>query len=106
MRGIQFALMLAVMMTVYPVSASEITGAFGIGFGERIDTGKYKQLGLDNSYGLKYAFIPENPFRPLEDYTMYVTQETHRVYQITASATFTSDKGCLPAGSRGKRPWC
>jgi len=91
----QFALILVVMMTVFPVSASEITGAFGFVFGDKVDTRKYKQQGLDNAYGLKYAFIPENPFKPLDSYTMYVTPETHRVYQISASATFTSDKACL-----------
>jgi|GEM_PF-3291272 len=94
MRGFQITLIMLGVLAIFPATAAEITGAFGMEFGTRIDIKNYKQLGLDTPYGLEYAFIPDNPFAPLNNYSVFVTPKTHRVYQVSAGARFTSDKAC------------
>ena len=94
MKGLQITLILLGVLVVLPATASEINGAFGIEFGAEVDVNQYKQLGIDSPYGLEYAFIPENPYEPLNNYSMFITPKTHRVYQVTAMAKFTADSAC------------
>jgi len=82
------------MLLISSATASEITGAFGVEFGATVDINNYKQVGIDGPYGQEFSFIPENPYGPLTDYSVFVTPQTHRAYQVSASAKFTSMKAC------------
>lgn len=94
MKYLQLALASLCLMVVSLATASEINGAFGIEFGVEIDVTQYKQVAADKPYGLEYAFIPVNPYGPLSSYSVFVTPQTHRAYQVRASGSFTSMAAC------------
>lgn len=94
MRTVVAGLVLA--WCVLPAAAEqvEVTGAFGYEFGQRVETAELKPLGLEEKGGVRYGFIPANPYAPLTDYELGLTPHSLRVFRITARGTFSSMERC------------
>lgn len=73
---------------------AEVTGAFGFEFGQVVDPAQLKPLGIEPKGGLRYGFIPANPYVSLTEYELTLTPRSQRVYRITAQGTFKSMERC------------
>jgi hypothetical protein len=73
---------------------AEVTGAFGFEFGQVAETAGLNPLGIEPKGGLKYGFIPDNPYVSLTEYELTLTPRGLQVYRITARGTFKSMERC------------
>lgn len=85
---------LAVCAVPAPAEQGEVTGAFGYEFGQTVDPSALKQLGIEEKGGVRYSFIPANPYAPLTEYELGLTPHSLRIYRVTARGTFTSMQRC------------
>ncbi|HHH36663.1 MAG TPA: hypothetical protein ENK48_07530 [Gammaproteobacteria bacterium] len=90
---------LAVFLSVLPLvamAADAIEGAFGIRLGEPLDVSGLKRIetASHDEGGEVYAFTPEHPYPPLDEYTVVVGPVSHRVYSIRAVGTVKNRTVC------------
>lgn len=73
-------------------AADPIEGAFGMKFGQRVDTGLSEiQQGARSPYR-SAPFKPDALYPGLDTYAVSVTPYSHRVFEIVASATLGSEE--------------
>jgi hypothetical protein len=84
------------VLCALPASAeqAEVAGAFGFEFGQAVETAELKPLGIEAKGGVRYGFIPANPYAPLTEYELVLTPRSLRVFRITARGTFSSMQRC------------
>lgn len=89
-------LLLITLSAPLPAAAGsgEIEGAFGLRFGQVLDMSGHPEPDVVATGGLRVAYRPENPYAPLSDYTVTVTPETHRVYEVRGLGQFKSMRRC------------
>lgn len=85
---------LLLVLTSFPAAASEILGAFGFKFSERVNTETLSLIEVTDLEGNKYQFSPANPYGNLQSYFVYVTPKTKTAYKIQANAQFDSSNTC------------
>jgi hypothetical protein len=85
---------LAACVTTSAAEHAEVMGAFGFEFGQAVDAAGLHPLGIEPKGGVRYGFIPENPYVSLTEYELMLTPRSLRVYRITARGTFKSMERC------------
>ena len=83
----------ALLALLHPAFAAEpIEGAFGQKFGERVDAGLSEiQQGPRSPYR-SASFKPDNPYPGLDGFSVSVTPYGHRVFEIVARGSLSSDE--------------
>ena len=72
--------------------AEAFDGAFGRKFGELVSAGLSEiQQGPRSSYR-SATFTPDKPYPGLDAYEVHVTPQSHRIFEIVASGTLSSDE--------------
>lgn len=99
---IRKAVLLFGIAVSFPLQAGEeaVDGAFGLKFGQTLDVSSMEQLATEKNGGIEYRFMPDNPYRPLSDYSVFVTPGTLRVYKIAGTGHFKSMQSCRSELSR------
>ena len=85
-----------IVMLSSPVWADDepVTGAFGLSFGQVLDSSQLEQIATEKNGGIEYRFTPDHPYQPLSEYSVFVTPTSRRVYKIQAAGNFRSMKSC------------
>ncbi len=93
-RRTMVALLLALPLVA--VAGNAIEGAFGIRLGEPLDVSGMKRLEAEErgEKGEVYAFTPDHPYPPLDEYTVVVGPVTKRVYSIRAEGSVKNRTVC------------
>jgi hypothetical protein len=68
---------------------SEITEAFGVTFGTKVNLSAYPKEGID-----RYQFVPKNPLTGLTRYYFKATPKTGLIYRVGAEGVCESDQVC------------
>ncbi|KAF0193202.1 MAG: hypothetical protein FD165_305 [Gammaproteobacteria bacterium] len=94
MKAIAFFAFLAVSVAQAGAALDVIDGAFGLTLGNVPDMTKLQKRPNSNDADDQYAFVPENPYGPLTEYTTFLVSDHGPVYQIQAVGGFDSGKSC------------
>ena len=92
--GILFFLIVFIPSLPALAGSEAVTGAFGLSFGQVLDSSQREQLGTEKNGGIEYRFTPDHPYQPLNEYSVFVTPGSRRVYKIQGVGNFHSMKSC------------
>ncbi len=97
MKAIAFIGLMVVSVAQAGVTLDAIDGAFGLTLGNAPDMTKLQKRPNSNDADDQYAFVPENPYGPLTEYTTFLVSDHGPVYRIQAIGGFDSGKSCRTA---------
>ena len=82
-----FVLAISIACVQSGFAQEKIEGAFGLKLGDKLDVNSDIVSKVDGSEGI-YRVNPPNPLKGFNEYIVYVTPQTHTIYQIRAFAYF------------------